>query len=418
MFNGKENEAIQAIRKVLNGQAHVECRFDDDDIRDHIVVISRATFRSKAIKEESILISTDPKNKTIMFSDRNNAAAAAIAAAKTPDPAKSVSAPTESEEEKEAAKPVKKKRSLKKSQHSYVPPSFTPLIKSLMMDETSKNIWLVGSTGCGKTHFVEFLAKDLGRKLYKIDGNKDLSRHDFLGEKDISIDEKSGNNFIEYIDGILVQAMQEGLDEDGNEVGEPGILFIDEMGAISTDTAIALNGVLESRVSRRSIALTRDKGRKVVSHSGFMIIAAANVIGRGISSMNEIEYTAQGDALDISTLRRFAAVFRFGYDRNAEQNIMEEKVGDDRFIEQLCKFRDATRDGIRQGSLRTPFSTALIVDICDLYRVWGDIAATLYYGVFEKLNEEEQKIYEQNAYTCFGINVMAEAQKNTHMDYV
>jgi len=305
---------------------------------------------------------------------------------------------------------------LRKVQHSYRPPHMLKDIISVLADEASHPIWFKGPTGSGKTVAAHYIAKALGRQLFQINCHYGMGPESLVGERSIAIDEKTGQNYIAYIEGTVVKAMQCGLDKDGNEVGTPGLLFIDEAGAMPTQVAIMLNRLLESDDPRRTITLEHDGGRVIRSHSGFRLILAANTCGRGANTMSEAFYTAQTDALDISLLNRIAAVFKFGYDKEAEKGILLEKTND-RVANQVIRFRDSIRDAIRAGRLSTPFSTRHIVKIADLYRIFQDLPKAIYLAVMEGLLPQEVVIYNEMVMAQFGKDIVKEFTQDD-MDYM
>jgi MoxR-like ATPase/intein/homing endonuclease len=268
------------------------------------------------------------------------------------------------------------------------------------------------------TEYVHYLCSALGRPLYQIDGKHDMDSSSFLGAPTVRVDENTKQNYITWQDGPVVRAMQEGLDENGNEVGSPGILFIDEAASLPAHIAIGLNRLLGSKLARREITLDGDSGRRVVSHSGFRVICAANTIGRGLTGLGDAEYHAQADGLDLSTLRRFGAVFKFGYSNRAEKSLLDEKVGEDDVVEQMLKLRDAFRSSIKDGRTVTPFSTRDLVDWADQYRILGDIGKALYYSVFTKLQPEEVPIYNEQVMAILGMDILQMAVGDNDIEYM
>ena len=321
------------------------------------------------------------------------------------------------EEVETLATAVAEKPHMKRSQHTYRPPAMIKDIIDVIADEASHVVWFKGPTGSGKTVAAHYIANALGRKMFQMNCHYGMSPESFVGERTIVIDEKSGQNCIKYQEGVVVKAMQEGLDEQGNEVGKPGLLFIDEAGAMPPQIAILLNRLLESDDPRRTMTLEHDSGRVIRSHSGFRIILAANTCGRGANSMADALYTAQTDALDISLLNRVAAVFRFGYDKKVEQSIVREKTGDDMVTVKILKFRDAIREAIKAGRLSTPFSTRHLVKISDMYRIFRDIPKAIYLSVMGQLLPQELVLFNEMIIAMFGVDIVKENVQDS-VDYI
>jgi MoxR-like ATPase len=304
----------------------------------------------------------------------------------------------------------------KRATHSYRPPKLVKDVQDILLDKASHVVWFKGPTGAGKTVAAQHIARSLGMKMFQINCHYGMGPESLVGERTVEIDQASGQNFVRYAEGVVVQAMRAGLDDDGNEVGVPGLLFIDEAGAMPTQVAIVLNRLLESDDPRRTITLEHDGGRIVRSHSKFRIILSANTSGRGANSMTEAMYTAQVDALDISLLNRVAATFRFGYDREVEKAILMEKIGDDRVVSQLLRFRDSIRDCIKAGKLSTPFSTRHLIKIADLYRIFRDIPKAIYLACMEQLLPQEMAVYNEFLVSQFAKDVIVEYTQS-EVDY-
>ena len=270
---------------------------------------------------------------------------------------------------------------------------------------------------CGKDRLVHYIGRELGRKVFQINCRGDMGSEIFFGEKTIVVDTATKQNMISFQKGLVEQALTEGLDENGNEVGAPGILFITEAASMPAHVAIGINRLLESDDTRRTFVIDQDGGRVVRGHSGLRIVMAANTVGRGATGVEASAYSAQTDALDISLLNRIAVCFRMGYDKEVERHILVEKIGDDKVAALVIKCRDAIRDHIRQGKLISPFSTAHIVHIADMYRIFGDLCKAIYYVTFEFLLPEERAVYNEQAMAILGHDLLAKfTQKN--IDYM
>jgi len=306
----------------------------------------------------------------------------------------------------------------KRYEHTYYPPAIAKDMLDILVDDGSHILWLTGPTQCGKSVLVRYLAGELNMVTHQINCRGDMGSDSFFGEKTVRIDEETGQNFVEFERGIVPTAMVEGLDDDGNEVGPAGLLFVDEAAALMPHVAIALNRMMESDDPRRTLVIDQDGAGTVVrSHSKFRIVFAANNVGRGATDLNTAAYTAQHDALDISLLNRVTAAFRMGYDRRIERKILQEKIGDDVVTGKVIRFRDAIRDHIRAGKLSSPFSTQHLVGISDLYRIFGDLAKAIYYSTFEFLLPGEKAVYNETVTALIGTDVLAEFE-DEYIDYM
>lgn len=318
---------------------------------------------------------------------------------------------------KAKAKPEKPAKATAKVAHTYIPPTLSNDILAVISDDASHIIWLTGPTQCGKTTLLQWVASKLGRKMYRVNCRGDMGSEAFLGEKTVTIDPQTKQSIVTFQKGIVETAMTEGLDENGNEVGEPGILYVDEIAAAPAHVAIVLNRLFESDDARRSLVIDQDGGRVVRSHSGFRIVCSANTAGRGANTAEDMAYSAQGDALDISLLNRVSVCMRMGYDRKIEERIVLEKMGDDRKASELISFRDAIRKHLKAGKLSTPFSTKRLIDVANMFRVFGDLGKAIYYVLFEFLLPEEQAVYNETAVAVLGADLL-KTYSDKSVDYV
>jgi len=399
------SKVIEGVEKILGGSDRVEVDMNDQNVAEIVGDIHKAKVRL-GLSQKGIVVDFPQGGGTVLTIRKVTAGPAASEPVKPPVVS-----------EKKAMEP-KSRPAVKRSQHSYVPPALAKDIVSVLTDTASHVIWLAGPTQCGKSTLARYVGRELGRKVFQINCRGDMGSELFFGEKTVVVDEVSKQNHIVFQKGLVEQAMTEGLDAQGNEVGEPGILFIDEAAAMPAHVAIGINRLLESDDPRRTITLAEDGGRVVRSHSGFRIMLAANTTGRGATGLESAAYTAQMDALDISLLNRVAVCFRFGYDKNVEKHILTEKIGDDRVSKMVLKFRDAIRQHIREGKLTSPFSTAHIVHIADMYRIFGDLGKAIYLAVFEFVLPEERPVYNEQANLVLGKDLMKEYSTPEDIDYM
>lgn len=400
------NKLVGEVEGLLNGGDRVEIDMNDQQVSGIVEDLHKARVRLE-LSHKDIAIDFPQGGSTTLVIRRITAGqkktvGSAPAAQKPPE--KTAKAPT--------AAPV-----LKRHQHSYVTPVISKDMIAVLTDNASHVVWLTGPTQCGKDRLVHYCGRELGRKVFQINCRGDMGSEIFFGEKTIVVDPATKQNVISFQKGIVEQALTEGLDDQGNEVGAPGILFITEAASMPAHVAIGINRLLESDDARRTFVIDQDGGRVVRGHSGLRIILAANTVGRGATGVEASAYSAQMDALDISLLNRIAVCFRMGYDKKVEKHILAEKIGDDRIAAMVIKFRDAIRDHIRQGKLTSPFSTAHIVHIADMYRIFGDLGKAIYYVVFEFLLPEEKAIYNEQAMAIIGKDLLKEFTQSD-IDYM
>jgi len=116
-------------------------------------------------------------------------------------------------------------------------------------------VLLKGPTGCGKTHFVEHMAEQLGRPLYTIACHDDLTATDLVGRHLI------GENGTYWQDGPLTRAVREG-----------GICYLDEVVEARKDTTVVLHPLSDHR---RILPIDRT-GEIIEAHPDFMLVISYN----------------------------------------------------------------------------------------------------------------------------------------------
>lgn len=302
----------------------------------------------------------------------------------------------------------------------YLAPKIIDDIIALITSPKTSNAWLFGPTQSGKSRAVHYIGYKLGRKIHQVNCVGNMDTHHFFGRNTVVIDPATKQNVIKFIPGVVEKSMVEGLDENGKVVGPAGILFIDEAAAMPTEIGIGLNRVLECTHNERILTIEEDGNRTVKSHPEWRIILAGNTNGTGANDMASQIYTAQQCALDASLIQRMTAVFRFGYDKKAEETIIRRACSDQALINIFLQFKQGIRDALKRdnGELTTPFSTKKVIDIFDMYQVFlkqfkGNssiigkqaLGKAIYFASYELLAKEEQKKYDELWYPLTKDNI-------------
>jgi MoxR-like ATPase len=137
-------------------------------------------------------------------------------------------------------------------------------LRRIMMGLTlDKAIMLEGPPGVGKTSLVQFLAKKVGIKCYRVNLNEQTDMIDLLGA---DVPSAQGGNIFAWADGVLIQAMKEGA-----------WLLLDELNMATQTVLEGLNSVLDHR---GSIYLA-ELDMTIMKHPGFRIFASQNPMSMG-----------------------------------------------------------------------------------------------------------------------------------------
>ncbi|MBV5286397.1 MAG: CbbQ/NirQ/NorQ/GpvN family protein [Methyloversatilis sp.] len=159
-------------------------------------------------------------------------------------------------------------------------------------------VLIKGPTGCGKTRFVQHMARRLGRALYTVACHDDLSASDLVGRHLI------GSNGTYWQDGPLTRAVREGA-----------ICYLDEVIEARKDTTVVLHPLTDDR---RILPLDAT-GECLRAAPGFMLVVSYNPGYRNLLK-----------GLKPSTRQRFVAM-SFDYPAaELEQRIVMHESGTDR----------------------------------------------------------------------------------------
>ena len=186
-----------------------------------------------------------------------------------------------------------------------------------------------GPTGCGKTRFVEHMARRLGRPLVTVSCHDDLAAADLVG-RHLLVDGAT-----RWHDGPLARAVREGA-----------ILYLDEVVEARKDTTVVLHPLADDR---RVLPIERT-GELLQATPEFMLVVSYNP---GYQNLLK--------NLKPSTRQRFVALV-FDYPQaDIEQRIIEAEAGADATLSaRLVKLATALRR-LGDQDLEETVSTRLLV---------------------------------------------------------
>ncbi|PXC03125.1 AAA family ATPase, partial [Pseudomonas aeruginosa] len=190
-------------------------------------------------------------------------------------------------------------------------------------------VLLKGPTGCGKTRFVQYMARRLELPLYSVACHDDLGAADLLGRHLIGADGTW------WQDGPLTRAVREG-----------GICYLDEVVEARQDTTVAIHPLADDR---RELYLERT-GETLQAPPSFMLVVSYNP---GYQNLLK--------GLKPSTRQRFVAL-RFDYP--AAQQEARILVGEsgcaETLAQRLVQLGQALRR-LEQHDLEEVASTRLLI---------------------------------------------------------
>ncbi|WNC68373.1 CbbQ/NirQ/NorQ/GpvN family protein [Thalassotalea nanhaiensis] len=190
-------------------------------------------------------------------------------------------------------------------------------------------ILIKGPTGCGKTRFIEHMAKKLNKPLYTVACHDDLTAADLVGRHLIGADGTY------WQDGPLTRAVREG-----------GICYLDEVVEARKDTTVVLHPLADNR---RILPLERT-GELLEAHPDFMLVVSYNP---GYQNLLK--------GMKPSTKQRFVAL-RFDYpEKEVEQQILISEANVESHLAfTLVELAQALRR-LEQNDLDEVVSTRLLI---------------------------------------------------------
>lgn len=194
------------------------------------------------------------------------------------------------------------------------------------------NIYLVGPTGCGKTHLAKQVADALGLKFSSISCSGGLSEAQLYGR----LLPMQGDGSWQYVTTTFVERYTTG-----------GVFLFDEIDAADENTLISINAAISNGYFDIP---NRPWEPRAIRHKDFICIAAANTFGTGADRM----YCGR-NALDGATLDRFRmGTVDLDYDESIEKALCPDK--------ELLKKLHEVRKCIRNHKMPKHMSTRFIQD--------------------------------------------------------
>lgn len=125
--------------------------------------------------------------------------------------------------------------------------------------EAQRNVLMEGPVGVGKTHLALSVIQQLGKKVFRVDGDNRYSEQKLSGWFDPPTVIKKGFSKDAFVPGPLVEAMQTG-----------GVLFINELNRLPE----GVQNVLLPAIDERMIIVPRLG--EIRAKPGFLVIATQN----------------------------------------------------------------------------------------------------------------------------------------------
>ncbi len=218
-------------------------------------------------------------------------------------------------------------------------------------------VLIKGSTGCGKTRFVQYMAARLGRPLYTVACHDDLTAADLVGRHLI------GEGGTYWSDGPLTRAVREGA-----------ICYLDEVVEARKDTTVVLHPLTDDR---RILPLERT-GETLQAPPEFMLVVSYNP---GYQNLLK--------GMKPSTRQRFLAMSFDFPDPDLELEVVQGETGiDGETGARLVRLANALR-ALKDHDLEEAASTRLLVYAATLIQSGFDLREACQAALVEPLTDDD-----------------------------
>lgn len=219
-------------------------------------------------------------------------------------------------------------------------------------------LMIKGPTGCGKSRFVEKMAKELNLEIIQVACNEETSAVDLQGRYII----QSGNTV--WQDGPATTAVKNGC-----------ILYLDEISEAKEDVIVVIHPLADHR---RELYLDK-KNEKIKAHNNFMLVASYNP-----------EYQNKIKDLKTSTKQRFITL-QFNYPpENIESEIIHCETGINKNIaEKLSRYAKKLRN-LQNLDLLETVSTRLLINTAKLIKSGIDVKTSYITGIIQVLTDDQE----------------------------
>jgi nitric oxide reductase NorQ protein len=221
-------------------------------------------------------------------------------------------------------------------------------------------VLLKGPTGCGKTRFVEAMARELGRELITVAGHEDMTSADLVGRFLL----KGGDTV--WVDGPLTRAVREGA-----------IFYLDEIVEARQDTTVVIHPLADHR---RELPVDR-LGTTVPAAPGFQLVISYNP-----------GYQSVLKSLKESTRQRFIAIALSFPSVEAETEVVAHEAGiDSATARALVTLGNAIRS-LDNSPLREVSSTRMLVLAGGLFAEGLSLRSAVQSAIVQVLTDDEDVV--------------------------
>ena len=249
--------------------------------------------------------------------------------------------------------------------------------------ESNEPVFIGGPTGCGKSATVKELAAILEQPVCRVQLSRDFKVSQFVGKSELRID-KEGNQFTEFVYGVLPLSMKNGW-----------WLLLDEIDQAHPDVLMAVQAVLEGE----PLVLTENYGEVIEQNSEdkskyFRLIATANTFGKG----DDTGLYAGAKIMNEATLDRFGVTIKGDYPAfETEVSILRKKspIGKDD-AEKIVTIAHKVREAVAKDTCSCTFSTRRLIMWSKKFAKYKNIHRAANVSILNKLQDDEDVRFISN----------------------
>lgn len=254
-----------------------------------------------------------------------------------------------------------------------------------------RDTFIYGHNGTGKSAAVRAIGSDMNLECSHYPMREGLDPELYLGQMEVQVDEETGQNVTEFVEGKLLEDLRGREGKDGERRGV--LILIDDIDRAPAEYHEVFRHILESNSQNVFIP---ELGINVDVHPDTRIVATANSAGRG----DNTGFYSSVQVMDESILDRFEGAIEFHFLKPEEElKVLQNKFPEiheenPQILEDIINVTREIRNAIENEELYITFSHRRLEQ-------WGQSVKELlkefgfYQGIVHEAAKDWMEWYDQ-----------------------